>query len=289
MLTYIKNIFKNQKGQGMVEYGLIISLVSVVAIASIFLIGGKDGGGTCDIKGTNSLIGFNEYTYDKKEDTGLYSIYRQVTCQLGGWSKSVIDQEFYNSREEAEVVGFQFPDDVSQTAIAGYTGTAKDIKIPSTIGITYTSGTKQIKEVNQIRGSSFKDKGLNSVILPDTIKDIQGSSFANNNLKSIVIPKNVTIINQNAFIDNKLTEVKFSEDGRLKIDKLAFANNQIKSIIIPSSVYAVENQAFDSNGLKKITINNHNDALNFTVDGKAPNDGWKTGTYNLNGEKWIKE
>lgn len=37
MLTYIKNIFKNQKGQGMVEYGLIISLVSVVAIASIFV------------------------------------------------------------------------------------------------------------------------------------------------------------------------------------------------------------------------------------------------------------
>ena len=40
MKSIIK-LFKSEEGQGMVEYGLIIALVAVVAIAGLILIGPK--------------------------------------------------------------------------------------------------------------------------------------------------------------------------------------------------------------------------------------------------------
>ena len=35
------NLWKNEEGQGMVEYGLIIALVAVVVIVGLTLLGGK--------------------------------------------------------------------------------------------------------------------------------------------------------------------------------------------------------------------------------------------------------
>ena len=40
MLTMFIGILGNQKGQGMVEYGLILALVSVAALAGLGLLGG---------------------------------------------------------------------------------------------------------------------------------------------------------------------------------------------------------------------------------------------------------
>jgi pilus assembly protein Flp/PilA len=36
---YFKTLIANKKGQGMVEYGLIIALVAVIAIAGLILLG----------------------------------------------------------------------------------------------------------------------------------------------------------------------------------------------------------------------------------------------------------
>lgn len=45
MHKIVKKLFKKQKGQAMIEYGLIVSLIAVAVIAAILLLGGKDGGG----------------------------------------------------------------------------------------------------------------------------------------------------------------------------------------------------------------------------------------------------
>lgn len=50
MHKIVKKLFKKQKGQAMIEYGLIVSLIAVAVIAAILLLGGKDGGGTCEKK-----------------------------------------------------------------------------------------------------------------------------------------------------------------------------------------------------------------------------------------------
>ena len=41
MIKKIGNYLKSEKGQGMVEYGLIIALVAIVVIAAIVLLGGN--------------------------------------------------------------------------------------------------------------------------------------------------------------------------------------------------------------------------------------------------------
>ena len=45
----MKNFWKNESGQGMVEYGLIIALVAVVVIVGLTLLGGKAGNLFSDI------------------------------------------------------------------------------------------------------------------------------------------------------------------------------------------------------------------------------------------------
>lgn len=39
MNKYILNIYFDEKGQGVVEYGLIISLISLLVVASLILVG----------------------------------------------------------------------------------------------------------------------------------------------------------------------------------------------------------------------------------------------------------
>ncbi len=41
MLISLLKLWKNQDGQGMVEYGLIIALVAVAVIATVTLLGGQ--------------------------------------------------------------------------------------------------------------------------------------------------------------------------------------------------------------------------------------------------------
>ena len=41
MLEMMKVVLQNRKGQGMVEYGLIIALVAVVVIVGLTALGGK--------------------------------------------------------------------------------------------------------------------------------------------------------------------------------------------------------------------------------------------------------
>jgi pilus assembly protein Flp/PilA len=40
-LDFLKRIGKSNKGQGMVEYGLIISLIAVACVAALLLLGPK--------------------------------------------------------------------------------------------------------------------------------------------------------------------------------------------------------------------------------------------------------
>jgi len=40
-MTSFNKVFKNEKGQGLTEYALIIALVAIVAVAALTLLGGQ--------------------------------------------------------------------------------------------------------------------------------------------------------------------------------------------------------------------------------------------------------
>jgi len=133
--------------------------------------------------------------------------------------------------------------------ITGYTGTVRDVIIPSKIsGIDVT----EIGEgaFNGRRQNAIK---LTSVIIPNTVRIIGLSAFEDNEIVKVVFGTGVTEIGLWAFYNNKLTTVTI---GRrvTAIKEGAFDSNQLTEVIIPNSVTTLEKNAFNNNPLQTISI-----------------------------------
>jgi len=85
---------------------------------------------------------------------------------------------------------------VSSGVITEYKCDYKNIIIPSKINNMTITG---------IGDSVFKDKGLNSVQLPDTLISIGDSAFYNNNLISIILPDSLQSIGEDGLAKNNIT------------------------------------------------------------------------------------
>lgn len=190
MSKRFKNLMSEIKGQGLIQYGLIIALISIIVLTSLLLFGGEDKDGEC-IQNDDSL---STYVYKKNNDTGLISVYKNITCVLGGWNDKSEEEIAKKNKaiQAAKDAGFEFNEKIEPYTIIGYNGNDEDLEIPSEIG-----GVSVIA----IGKEAFKGKGLTSVKLPDTIKSIQ----------------------ERAFYDNKLTKVII--DGTSEIGMQAFQNN----------------------------------------------------------------
>ncbi|MBY6899724.1 cell wall-binding repeat-containing protein [Clostridium botulinum] len=209
----------------------------------------------------------------------------KVTLKVTVTPKGVQNREW-------ELKDFTF----KETAITGFSESgkekfkkSKDLSLPN----TNESGEK-INEIAdkafctefEIKGDSnesFKDKdkakqdpkiGINSVVIPDTVKIIGKEAFRNNCLTDINIPKSVTTIKDLAFNNNKLktlsipdsvtelgngaftlndiTDLKLSKE--LKTISAAFGYNNLVSVTIPEGVTRIEDMAFSDNKLAQVTL-----------------------------------
>ena len=144
-----------------------------------------------------------------------------------------------------------------------YSGSSKDIVIPSTIADI---------DIIRVGQNTFRDKGLESVTFSEgsQIERIHARAFQNNNLTQIVLP-----------------------DSLNRIDTLAFYDNPIETVIIPDGVTTIENKAFSN--LTKITVGEHlTDLKSGAINGNnafrdaynAANGG--AGTYVWDGTNWKK-
>jgi len=131
-----------------------------------------------------------------------------------------------------------------------------NLVIPSSVvigGTTYA--------VKQIGGDAFRNKGLTSVVIPNSVTAVQPYSFASNLLTSITVPSSVGYLNTGAFAYNDLTSVTLNE-GLTSIGPGTFYDNALTSIVIPASVYTITGSAFGINpNLTTITFNGNAPAL----------------------------
>ena len=104
----------------------------------------------------------------------------------------------------------------------------------------------------------YETYGLESVILPNTLKRIDGGMFSFcNSLESVYIPDSVTYIGDSAFwgcqslnniaISNSITYIGYG----------AFMNcTSLESVVIPDSVVHLGDRAFENCSLKNVVIGN---------------------------------
>ena len=112
----------------------------------------------------------------------------------------------------------------SELMITKYLGSSKDVVIPD----TYDNYTVAV-----IGRSVFNDKDINSVVVPDSVREIQDYAFASNkNLKSVTLSKNLKTLGSNVF----------------------YHCASLESIELPASIEDFGIYTFSASGLKSVTI-----------------------------------
>lgn len=154
--------------------------------------------------------------------------------QLNGDIQPLADQSDFETIDNSD----------GTVKITAYSGTDTDITIPSEI---------DGKRVTVIGQSAFRDKGLTSVILPNTVMNIESNAFRDNKLTVLTIPQTVQKMNQYAFAYNELENVTLGS-GLTEISYGVLRGNNLRQITLPNHITKIDNQAFLSNNLETIVI-----------------------------------
>jgi hypothetical protein len=170
-------------------------------------------------------------------------------------------------------------DDGTMTVL-NYKGMTKDIVIPEKIFNM---------PVSRLREGAFKNKGLTSVVIPNTVSFIGDETFRQNQLTTVIIPETVEYIGNYAFENNRLTTVTIP--GRvLTIGNFAFGGNRLTSVTIPDSVTFIGSRAFDGNSITSVIIGNgvvYIGPSAFSCNGRYNNDNRITSITLGNSIKYI--
>ncbi|MFV0393017.1 MAG: leucine-rich repeat protein [Coprobacillaceae bacterium] len=103
------------------------------------------------------------------------------------------------------------------------------LTIPSHVtnqGVTY--------KISRIGMVAFREYGLVSLSLPDTITTIGMEAFAGNNLTEVALPKNLEFIGDQTFGNNQLTEISLPKSITWYAGE-AFKNNNITTVYLESA------------------------------------------------------
>ncbi|ACA44695.1 cell wall-binding repeat-containing protein [Clostridium botulinum] len=96
--------------------------------------------------------------------------------------------------------------------------------------------------------NAFEENQINTLYIPEGVKEIDAYAFSKNKLKYVDFPGTLKKIGNHAFADNQLVSAIFSEEtNMIAIDRFSFANNKITSIILLNDVTKVNGEAFTGN------------------------------------------
>lgn len=196
--------------------------------------------------------------------------------------------------------GFYIED--NKVTIFGYDGNKRNIIIPN-----YFNGYPVVF----ISKDAFRNRGIQSVILPENLEIIKDGAFANNQITNITFPDTVYSIGEQAFAWNKLKNVTipshviyikpkmfcFNEltsvnlhNNIQSIDYGAFSQNYLTDILLPDSLTFIGAEAFSRNKIKSIFIEENIDirvnAFDDDFDIFYLNNNKKSGNYIYDNGSW---
>jgi Flp pilus assembly pilin Flp len=199
----MRTFFVKEEGQGMVEYGLIIALVSIVSIASLGILAGS----------INDKYGlFDEALSMEQMEDGSYLI----TTEDGVYILSSLGR-------------LQGP----------YTGSETDIRIPNALNgfsmkeiyqdVFKGKGLTEVlfdtgSGIVRIHARAFQNNELNQITLPNGLQRIDLWAFRDNNLTEVTLPPSLTTIEQRAFDGNNIQRITIG-DNVTNIGTNVFSNN----------------------------------------------------------------
>lgn len=140
--------------------------------------------------------------------------------------------------------GMEFTVLQDRLILTGCWGCSSDLIIPE-----YIDGYP----VTDIGDNAFSGQGLNTVVIPNSVRTIGKYAFMDNQLESITFPESVTFIGDNAF-QNNLINTLVIPDSVSNIGYAAFQNNHIVNVSIPDSVITLGSYAFEYNKITHLVI-----------------------------------
>ncbi|KXX68047.1 InlB B-repeat-containing protein [Flammeovirga sp. SJP92] len=160
-----------------------------------------------------------------------------------------------------------------------YTG-GGDIIIPAVLdGVT----------VRSIGAEAFENKGLTSVVLPNTLRYIEMIAFAYNSINSLELPPNIeriewwafynnsisgelnipvnAVIGEEAFSTNQIERVNFPNNYTpTSLGNSSFLRNKIKGeLVLPNSITTLAIDCFGSNDIETIVLPNNLEVIDSHV------------------------
>ena len=192
------------------------------------------------------IAGYNSYrdkANNAKEEAECAQIKKcdllKSTCEKGGQSKEEcaslcnVDALMCNGFMGNGDRVYPSPDNWTSANCFGWNGSGTIGQYNVSCGGTDVVIPKHIEGVLVTSiGWSFQNKGLTSVMIPDSVETIAAQAFYVNNLTSVVMPKNL-----------------------VSIGAYAFASNDIERVFLPKSVVDIAYATFNGNGKDRDTWN----------------------------------
>lgn len=118
--------------------------------------------------------------------------------------------------------------------------------------------------IKEIKRMAFLGSGMETISIPDSVKTIGECAFAeSNSLKTIIIPDSVTKLDGGVFMwDEELTSVKLPKNIALIEDEMFTGCEKLNNLLIPEAVKTIGVASLSGcTGLTNITINCNKSAL----------------------------